>query len=453
MKNRGVARMDVNEFKGKTIGFLASGGLDSCTITHWLSQQGVNVVTFTADLGQPDEVDLEDVAHRMKVCGAVDAVIVNLREAIAELGLEVVQAQATYEGGYWLSTPIGRYVTTKGVLPYLIDHNIDVLSHGATGRGNDQCRFQLITNMYAPQIQVYAPWRDQHFLDAFGGGGREEMIEYCEAQNLPIRHSKSKPYSTDSNLIGLTHEAGKLESLETPANFVEPEMGVRATEAPNSPELLSITFSKGRPTMINGVSVASLADAFAELNTIAGRNGVGINLHLLENRFVGTKSRGVYEQPGIEVLGKAYEYLLQALLDHRAQRVMKFTSEMLAEQMYNGYGEDFASQLLKGVAAQVAAVVTGTITVQLYKGCISYVGMADVPHTLYVQENASMENVVGFDHKDSEGFLRVLGLSAIAVGKAGLASETNPQQRARIMEAFRTGQVVESRDITHIEYD
>lgn len=413
--------MNSNDLKGQTIGFLASGGLDSCTITNWLTKQGINVVTFTADLGQPDEPDLEAVAARMKACGAVDAVIVDLKEEIAQLGMQMVQAQATYEGGYWLSTPIGRYVTTKGILRELDERGISVLAHGATGRGNDQCRFALITNMYAPGVQVYAPWRDQAFLDEFGG--RQEMIEYCEAQGLPIKHSKSKPYSTDANLIGLTHEAGMLEDLSTPANFVTPEMGVRAIDAPDEVEQVKLAFAKGVLQAINEMPVASMADAFTQLNEIGGRNAIGINLHLLENRFVGTKSRGVYEQPGIELLGKTYAFLLQAILDHRAMRVMTFASEMLAEQMYNGYGEDLASQMLKEVVATTASVATGTVTVELYKGQVSYVSLDEVAHSLYVEENASMENVAGFDHKDSEGFLAVLGLSAVAVGKAGLVSD------------------------------
>ena len=224
--------MDVNDLKGKTIAFLASGGLDSCTITHWLSSRGVKVVTFTADLGQPDEADLEAVAARMRACGASEAVIVPLAAEMGEAGIEAMQAQGTYEGGYWVTTPLGRYVTTKGVVPEVIKRGINILSHGATGRGNDQVRFQLITNMIAPDMEMYAPWRDQNFLDAFSG--RAHMIEYCEANNLPIRHSKSKPYSTDANLLGLTHEAGDLEALTTAANFVTPEMGVRATRGARS---------------------------------------------------------------------------------------------------------------------------------------------------------------------------------------------------------------------------
>lgn len=412
--------MNVGDLKGKTIGFLASGGLDSCTITRWLTDQGVTVVTFTADLGQSDEDSLEDIALRMKGSGAAEAVIVDLRSQVAEAGLMAVQAQARYEGDYWVTTPLGRYVTVRGILPHLIYRGIDVLSHGATGRGNDQVRFQLITNMLAPDVEVYAPWRDQEFLDAFGG--REEMLDYCAANGVPIKPRAESMYSTDANLLGLTHEAGELESLTTPANFVSPEMGVRAIDAPDVPSRVTLTFAKGRPTSINGVVYNELADLFQELNTIAGANAVGINTHLVENRFVGTKSRGVYEAPGMELLGSAYAYLLQMVLDRRARRLFDFVSDFLAEQLYQGYGEDPASQLAKGVVSDVAELVSGSITVEIYKGTVSFVAVEQLAHSLYVEENASMSNVGGFDHKDSEGLLQVLGLSAKALAQQGLVA-------------------------------
>jgi argininosuccinate synthase len=410
--------MDVNDLKGQTIAFLASGGLDSCTITHWLTSKGVNVVTYTADLGQPDEDSLEEIAARMKQCGAVDAVVVPLRKEIGEAGLEAIQAQGTYEGGYWITTPLGRYVTVRGVLPHVLGRGLTVLSHGATGRGNDQVRFQIITNMVAPQIEVYAPWRDDNFLEAFGG--RDEMIDYCESHGLPIHHTKEKPYSTDSNMLGLTHEAGKLESITTPANFVDPEMGVRATAAPDKPERVKIRFDKGRPTSVNDVPVADAGALFETVNEIGGRNAIGINLHLLENRFVGTKSRGIYEAPGMELLGCAYAYVLQAILDRRARRVFEYASEYYAEQMYQGYGEDLGSQLVKDVITKVASFVTGTITIELYKGNVTFVSLEDVANSTYVLEHASMDDVEGYDHGDSEGLLKILGLSASTMGRAGL---------------------------------
>ncbi|MDA8393296.1 MAG: argininosuccinate synthase [Actinomycetota bacterium] len=416
--------MNVQQLKGSTVGFLASGGLDSVTITRWLTDNGVNVVSFTADLGQPDEPDLEAVRHRMLGSGAVDAVVLPLRTEIAEAGLAAVQAQARYEGGYWNTTPLGRYVTVRGVLPELARRGISVLSHGATGRGNDQVRFQLITNMLAPEVSIYAPWRDPAFVDAFGG--RDEMLAYCSQKGLPVDTSPRTLYSNDANLLGLTHEAGRLESLDTPETFISPGMGVHRTAAPDRPERVEIRFERGRPALVNGKSFADPADVLAELNSIAGRNAVGIALHLVENRFVGVKSRGIYEAPGMELLGEAYALLLQLLLDRRALRVFDFCSAFLGEQLYQANGEDFASSLAWSAIDRVTALATGTITVDLYKGHVGFVAADDVPHSLYVEENSSMANVGDFDHVDSEGLLRVLGIGAKVAALKGQVPNTLP---------------------------
>lgn len=397
--------------------FCASGGLDSCTVTHWLSEQGVRVVCYTADLGQTDESDLGAVATRMLGCGAAEAHVVPLRAEMAEAGLLAIQAQATYEGGYWNTTPLARYVTVRGVVPPALASGITVLSHGSTGRGNDQVRFQLATNMLAPTMDVYAPWRDQAFLDAFGG--REEMIRYCVERKLPIKEPGRSKYSTDANLLGLTHEAGELESLTTPASFVEPEMGVRPVDAPDRPETVTLRFEAGRPVSMDGVELVDAEQAFVAANQRAGRHGVGINLHLVENRFVGVKSRGVYEAPGLQLLGSAYAMLLQLVLDRRARRLFDANATFLAEQLYQGYGEDFASSLARDLAVSVARLVTGTITVEMYKGMVGFVSATDVPHSLYIEEAASMARSDAFDHSDSEGFVRVLGVGARAISQRG----------------------------------
>jgi argininosuccinate synthase len=320
-------------------------------------------------------------------------------------------------------------------LPHVAERGIRVLSHGATGRGNDQVRFQLITNMLDPGFALYAPWRDQVFLDAFTG--RQQMIDYCESKGLPIKHSKSKPYSTDANLLGLSHEAGDLEFLTTAANFVTPEMGVRATEAPDVAERFTVRFEKGRPVAINGESVDAYT-AIHKANIVGGRNAVGINDHMLENRMMGTKSRGVYEAPGLALLGAAYEYLLQVVLDRRARKVFDFASLTLSEQLYQAYGLDLASQMVRSVTSKVAQLATGTVVVDCYKGNVQFVSLTDAPHSLYVEAHASMDDLdgeelaegideaafVGYDHSDSEGFLKVLGLGAMTAGRTGQTSAT-----------------------------
>ena len=408
--------MNASQLKGQTIAFAASGGLDSCTITQWLSEQGVNVVCFSADLAQPDEVDFDEIRRRMLACGAVDFVRMDLRDAIAEAGLEVIQAQATYEGRYWNTTGIARHVLVAGMIPLMRQRGLKVLSHGATGRGNDQVRFQLCTNMLAPDIEVYAPWRDGEFLSRFRG--RSEMIDYCLSHRLPIKATKDSPYSTDANLLGLTHEAGKLEALDTPPGFITPGMGVHPEQAPDKPEQVAIRFERGRPVAINGTSTTAF-EALLRANQVAGRHGVGIGYHLVENRFVGIKSRGVYEAPGMELLGTCYGYLLQLILDRRARELFDYLSAVMAKQIYQGYGFDFASRMIREAIRQVAELITGTITVSLHKGRVVFASAEDVPHSLYSEANASMEAVGVFDHADSEGFLRVLQVSARALAAAG----------------------------------
>lgn len=393
----------------------ASGGLDSCTITRWLVEEGVGVVSLTADLGQPDEANIDDIPVRMRAAGAEDAVLVDARDALARAGLEVIQTQAKYEGGYWNTTGIARHVTVQALLPEVQRRDITVFGHGATGRGNDQVRFQLVTNMLAPEIQVYAPWRDTEFLEQFPG--RREMIVYCEREEIPIRATLDKPYSTDANLLGLTHEAGQLEELDTPAQFVRPEMGVFPHEAPEDGERVAIRFEQGVPTAIDGRPV-SPREAIEQANAIGGRHGVGIGLHVVENRFVGIKSRGVYEAPGMELLGTCYAYLQQLILDRRARSVFDQASAQLARQVYEGYWFDLASSAMRRSVETFTKLTTGTIVVDVYRGHVAYASAHDVPHSLY-SDASSMEGVGDFDHRDSEGFLGVLGVSARALSTQG----------------------------------
>ena len=412
--------MNIGTLKGKTVGAAVSGGLDSCTITKWLVDNGVNVVCFTADLGQPDERDVSEIRERMLACGAEDAIIIDAKDALAEAGIRLVQCQAMYEGGYWNTTGIARHVTVKALLPEMEKRDISILTHGATGRGNDQVRFQLATNMLNPRFAVYAPWRDPEFLKIFGG--RKEMIDFCQAHNLPITATHEKPYSTDANLLGLTHEAGRLESLKTPAGFISPGMGVHPKDAPDDVEHFTVTFARGTPVEVNGSPVTPL-QSLLEANRVGGRNGVGIGIHTVENRFVGIKSRGVYESPGMELLGKCYEYLIQLILDRRARRHFDGVAFTVAEQIYEGYWFDAATQALLASIEPLTHLASGTLTVALYKGNVAFHAAGGVPHSLYSEETASMEAVGDFDHADSEGFLAVLGVGARASAVAGHTQE------------------------------
>ena len=408
--------MKAQDLKGKTIAFAGSGGLDSCTITRWLTEQDVRVVCCTADLGQPDEEDIEAIKERMLLSGAADFVLLPAKEALASAGLSIIQSQACYEGRYWNTTGIARCVLVKAMLPEMKKRGLSILSHGATGRGNDQVRFQLITNMLAPDFEVYAPWRDEEFLARFSG--RSEMIDFCKEKGLPITATKEKPYSTDANLLGLTHESGLLESLTTPAHFVKPIMGCYPIDAPAEPEEFVVHFQQGCPVMLNGGSV-SLLEAIVQANAIGGKHAIGIGTHLVENRFVGVKSRGVYESPGVELLGTCYGWLLQLILDRRAREFFEQLSQLISKQIYQGYWFDLATQMALQAIQDTAELATGTITASIYKGNISFVSASDAPHSLYSEENASMEGVGDYNHTDSEGLLRVLGVSARVLATSG----------------------------------
>ena len=408
--------MELADLKGQKIMLAVSGGLDSCTITHWLVEQGVEVVAYTADLGQPDEKNIEDVQDRMLACGASKMILEDLIDPICRVGLQLIQSQARYEGGYWNTTGIARHVTVAGMLPHMQERGIHIMGHGATGRGNDQVRFQLAAQMLSPQIEVYAPWRDPAFLASFGG--RKEMIDYCQGHGLPITATHDKPYSTDANILGLTHEAGQLEDLTTSVARIEPGMGTFPQSAPDTAEVFTVRFEKGDPVSINGEAI-SPRQAIEQSNTIGGRHGIGIGLHAVENRFVGIKSRGVYEAPALELLGQCYEYLLQLVLDRRARKIFSPISAFISEQIYQGYWFDTATQASWKLIEHLNGLATGTISVSLYKGQVAFHAANDIPHSLYSEDTASMEDIGDFDHKDSEGFLGVLGVSARALNQAG----------------------------------
>ena len=412
--------MNWRELKDKNInivGTAASGGLDSCTATHWLSGKGFSVHCFTVDLGQPDEESLDGVADRMRACGAEGAYIVPGQADLADAGLKVVQAQARYEGGYWNTTGIARPVAVRAILPELRARGIEVLFHGATGRGNDQVRFQLASNMLDPSLQVYAPWRDPEFVDQFPG--RKQLLEYCARHELPIKPAGEAHYSTDANFLGLTHEASDLEDVEVSPGIVEPVMGVWPWDAPDQYEIVSVRWEEGVPVALNGRKM-DLVSAFQEANRIAGKHGVGIGTHVVENRFVGVKSRGIYEAPGMELLGRSYEYLLQFILDRRSREFFDLLSGTISVQIYQGYWFDLATTAALAALEPITRLATGTIAVRLYKGDAYFETAEDtpeaMPHSLYT-DDSSMEAMGSYDHVDAEGFLKVLGVSAKNVGK------------------------------------
>jgi argininosuccinate synthase len=406
--------MVITELRNRKVGACVSGGLDSRTIAKRMVEMGVNVTCFTADLGQPDEKDINDIRTKMAPCG-VETLIIDLKQAMAEACFEVLEAQAMYDGGYWNSTGIARAVTVRGLIPAMQQQGCTVLAHGATGRGNDQMRFERYTNVLAPEMKVYAPWRDPSLLKEFPG--RTQMAEYLARFGIQATVGGKKRYSTDANLAGLSHEAEDLESMETPCTIVEPSMGVWPHQAPDMIEEVTVRIEAGRATAINGRPLTPL-QAMQEANRIAGRNGVGMK-NALENRIIGTKSRGVYEAPGMELLGTAIRQVYQAVMDRRATLLFQHLSKLVADQIYDGRYFDPVTRAARAAIGLLAERATGTVKLGLYKGNLYFMSLTHCAASLYNEADSSMEASEGLNPVSSQGFAEIQSVEARALARAG----------------------------------
>jgi argininosuccinate synthase len=408
--------MLLRELHGHKLGICVSGGLDSRTVTKRLIAAGCDVACFVADLGQPDETDIDDVRVRMEATGA-PCTIVDLREAMAEACFTTIAAQATYDGGYWNTTGLARAVTVRGLLAAMRDQGCSVLVHGATGRGNDQIRFERYTNVIAPSMHVYAPWRDPELLAEFPG--RTQMAAYLQAHGLEAKVVR-KRYSTDANLAGLSHEAEDLEDVETSCLIVDPVMCVWPQQAPDVLRDVTLRFEHGRCVAIDGVAMDPLP-LMQLANAIGGAAGIGL-ANALENRIIGTKSRGVYEAPGMELLGTGLRAIYQAVLDRRASGLFAQMSRVLADATYDGRVYDPAPRAAQACIDVLAAHATGTVVLGLYKGHAFVQAIRECAATLYNPADASMEASDGLDPTSSQGFVEIQRCEAVALARAGQIS-------------------------------
>jgi argininosuccinate synthase len=406
--------MRIEDLKGHKVGICVSGGLDSKTVATRLKKAGADVLCFTANLAQPDEKDVNDIKAKMAPTG-VETTIVDLRREMAEGAFLTLKAQAQYDGGYWNTTGLGRAVTVRGLLGAMRERGCTILAHGATGRGNDQLRFERYTNVLAPNMKIYAPWRDPTLLDEFPG--RREMAAYLKAQGIEADVGKKKRYSTDANLAGLSHEAEDLESIETPATIVEPIMGVWPEQAPDQLEKVTFRIEKARVVAINDKPLDPVA-LMLEANTIGGRNGVWMR-NALENRVIGTKSRGVYEAPGMEILGAALRTLYQAVLDRRATRLFGDMSRIVADAIYDGRLFDPTTRAALAAIDTLVEPATGTVELGLYKGNIYFHALRDCPGSLYNEADASMEKSEGLNPASSQGYVEIQSVEAKSLARAG----------------------------------
>ena len=383
-----------------------SGGLDTSVILGWLIEQGYEVVAVYVDLGQPCE-DREATLQKARDCGAVKALLVDAREELCrDFAFPTLQWQARYEGTYLLGTSIARPLISKVCVEICHAEGATVFAHGATGKGNDQCRFQLAAEALDPSIELLAPWRIAAFRDRFPG--RKELIEFCAEKSIPVKASKEKPYSSDENCLHTSYEAGLLEELDTDGYaLVDFGMSVSPQEAPDTPETIRLEFEAGVPVRLDGKTLPPHEMVLA-LNEIGGRNGIG-RIDILENRLVGMKSRGVYEAPGMTLLYEAHRLIEQLTLDRDLVHLRDRLSPEVAESVYYGFWYCAKMDALLAFIREAQRPVTGAVELALYKGNM-LVRSRESTTSLYDAAIASMEGGGSYDQTDAEGFLRILGL-------------------------------------------
>ncbi len=390
-----------------------SGGLDTSVILGWLMDQGYEVHCVYVDLGQPCE-DREEILQKARDIGATSAQIIDAREELCrDFAFPVLQWQARYETSYLLGTSIARPLISKVCLQVARDVGADAYAHGATGKGNDQCRFQLAAEALDPSVKIIAPWRMASFREEFPG--RTEMIAYCADKNIPVQASVEKPYSSDENCLHISYEAGQLEALDVNGvELVEFGMTVSPQEAADEVEAVTIGFQQGLPTTVNGQDGSPL-EIVEQLNQIGGRNGIG-RIDMVENRFVGMKSRGVYESPGMTLLYQASLVIEQITLDRDLVHLRDRLAPEVAELVYYGYWYTPRMDALLAFIQQASQPVNGEVTLNLYKGNIM-VAARSSPNSLYDEGIATMEGGGSYNQDDAEGFLRIQGLPSRVQGR------------------------------------
>jgi len=369
-------------------------------------EEGHQVHAVYVDLGQPCE-DRQAVLDKARRCGATSARAVDARlELCRDFAMPILQFQAKYEELYLLGTAIARPLISKVCLQVARDVGADVMVHGATGKGNDQCRFQLAAEALDKDIRVLAPWRLAAFRQRFPG--RREMIDYCHAHNIPVKATRQRPYSSDENCLHISYEAGQLEDLMTSGHeLIEFAMTVSPQAAPDRAERLTISFRDGRPVAIDGAECNPF-EAVEQLNIRGGRNGVG-RIDVVENRFVGMKSRGVYEAPGMTILYDALRYVEQLTMDRDLMRLRDRLAPEVAELVYYGFWYSRKMDALLAMIENAQRDVTGEVGLDLYKGNILVVSRSS-PVSLYDEGIATMEGGGSYDQQDAEGFLRIQSL-------------------------------------------
>ncbi|WP_295799063.1 argininosuccinate synthase [uncultured Microbulbifer sp.] len=390
-----------------------SGGLDTSVIVRWLQDTyNCEVVTFTADIGQGEEV--EPARAKAEALGVKEIYIDDLREEfVRDFVFPMFRANTIYEGEYLLGTSIARPLIAKRLIEIANETGADAISHGATGKGNDQVRFELGAYALKPGIQVIAPWREWDL------NSREKLMQYCEQHKIPVDFSNKKkksPYSMDANLLHISYEGGILEEPWAEAEEDMWRWSVSPEAAPDKPTYITLQFEKGDPVAIDGERM-SPATLLEKLNKLGGANGIG-RLDIVENRYVGMKSRGCYETPGGTILLKAHRAIESITLDREVAHLKDELMPRYAKLIYNGYWWAPERQMLQAAIDESQSVVNGEVRLKLYKGSVTAVGRRS-DDSLFDERIATFEDDAGaYDQKDAEGFIKLNALRLrIAAGK------------------------------------
>ena len=378
-----------------------SGGLDTSVIMTWLVENyGCEVIAFAADLGQGEE--LEPLREKAIKTGASKIYIEDLREEfVRDYIFPILRANAIYEGTYLLGTSIARPLIAKKQIEIARKEQADAVSHGCTGKGNDQVRFELTFFALEPDIKIIAPWREWDFK------GRLDLMEYAKQKNIPITTTAEKPYSSDRNILHISFEGGILEDpwSEPPEDMYQ--LTVSPEKAPDKPEYVEIDYESGDPVAVNGARLAPTA-LLAELNDIGGRNGIG-RVDMVENRYVGMKSRGVYETPGGTILHAAHRAVESITMDREVMHLRDSLIPRFAELVYYGYWFSPEMDVMRTTIDATQKNVSGTARVKLYKGNCTIAGRKS-DNSLYNPEFATFEKDSVYNQKDAEGFIRLNAL-------------------------------------------
>jgi argininosuccinate synthase len=382
---------------GQKVGIAFSGGLDTSAALHWMKLKGALPYAYTANLGQPDESDYDDIPRKAMEYGAEKARLIDCRQQLAAEGLAALQSGAfhisTAGVTYFNTTPLGRAVTGTMLVAAMKEDDVNIWGDGSTFKGNDIERFYRYGLLTNPALKIYKPWLDQAFIDELGG--RAEMSAFMTAHGFGYKMSAEKAYSTDSNMLGATHEAKDLEHLNSGIRIVNPIMGVPfwRDDCAVKAEEVSVRFEEGRPVALNGVDYPDLVSLFLEANRIGGRHGLGMS-DQIENRIIEAKSRGIYEAPGLALLFIAYERLVTGVHNEDTIEQYRDSGRKLGRLLYQGRWFDSQAIMLRETAQRwVASAITGTVTLELRRGNDYSLLNTESPNLTYAPERLSMEKV------------------------------------------------------------